>query len=76
MNKCILLIVLLLASLPAWLPAQELTSSPFSSHALGDLFSGTTTRNAAMGGISIATDNYFSVNRANPASYADIFYTT
>lgn len=76
MNKCILSLVLLLASLPAWLPAQELTSSPFSSHALGDIFSGTTTRNASMGGISIATDNYFSVNRANPASYGDIYFTT
>ena len=77
MNKSILfLVLLLLAFFPAGLSAQELTSSPFSSHALGELFSGTTTRNASMGGIGIATDNYFSVNRANPASYADVFYTT
>jgi hypothetical protein len=58
------------------LAAQELTFSPYSRYALGDVFSSTTTRNASMGGIGIATDNSFSINRLNPASYADILFTT
>jgi hypothetical protein len=56
--------------------AQELTLSPYSRYAIGDIFSSTTTRNAAMGGIGIGGDNYFSVNRLNPASYGDILFTT
>ena len=56
--------------------AQELTISPYSRYAIGDILSATTTRNAAMGGISVASDNYFSINRVNPASYGDIYFTT
>lgn len=56
--------------------AQELTLNPYSRYGLGDLFNMSTSRNAAMGGIGIATDNYFSVNRINPASYADATFTT
>ncbi|MEM7654533.1 MAG: hypothetical protein AAF399_00270 [Bacteroidota bacterium] len=56
--------------------AQNITLSPYSRYAIGDIFSSTTTRNAGMGGIGVATDNYFSINRVNPASYADIRYTT
>lgn len=58
------------------LKAQELTLSPYSRFALGDILSSSSTRNAGMGGISIAADNYFSVNPLNPASYADMYYTT
>jgi hypothetical protein len=58
------------------LTAQNITLSPYSRYAIGDIFSATTTRNAGMGGIGIATDNYFSINRSNPASYSDIVYTT
>lgn len=67
---------LLLFSLMAGLRAQDLSFSPYSRYAIGDIFQPTTTRNAGMGGIGIATDNYFSVNRLNPASYADIVFTT
>ncbi|MEM6802411.1 MAG: hypothetical protein AAF696_13465 [Bacteroidota bacterium] len=56
--------------------AQELTLSPYSRFALGDILSGATTRNAAMGGIGVASDNYFSVNPINPASYGDMYFTT
>lgn len=56
--------------------AQDLTISPYSRYGIGDILSATTTRNAAMGGLSIAPDNYFSINRANPASYGDLYYTT
>lgn len=56
--------------------AQDLTISPYSRYGIGDILSATTTRNAAMGGLSIAPDNYFSINRVNPASYGDIYYTT
>lgn len=58
------------------LKAQELTLSPYSRFALGDILSGSTTRNAGMGGIGIAADNYFSVNSLNPASYGDMYFTT
>lgn len=58
------------------LKAQELTLSPYSRFALGDILSGSTTRNAGMGGIGIAADNYFSINSLNPASYADMYFTT
>ncbi|GAB4420560.1 MAG: membrane protein [Bacteroidia bacterium] len=56
--------------------AQDLSFSPYSRYAIGDIFDATTTRNAAMGGIGVASDNYFSINRTNPASYGDLFYTT
>lgn len=56
--------------------AQELTANPYSRFGVGDIFDNTTTRNAAMGGISYATNNYFSINRVNPASAADLIFTT
>ncbi|TAE55856.1 MAG: hypothetical protein EAZ89_05275 [Bacteroidetes bacterium] len=56
--------------------AQELTLSPYSRYGIGDIFSSTTTRNASMGGAGIATDNPFSINRLNPATYADLVLTT
>ena len=58
------------------LPAQELTLNPYSRYGIGDIFSSTTTRNAAMGGIGVASDNYFSINRVNPASFGDLIFTT
>ncbi|MEZ4777478.1 MAG: hypothetical protein R3D00_30155 [Bacteroidia bacterium] len=58
------------------LHAQELTLSPYSRYGIGDILSSTTTRNAGMGGIGIASDNYFSINRVNPASYGDLVFTT
>lgn len=54
---------------------QELTLSPYSRYGVGDVLNNSTTRNAAMGGISVATDNYFEINRLNPASYADAVFT-
>ncbi len=56
--------------------SQQLTLSPYSRYGIGEILSSTTTRNDAMGGISVATDNYFSINRGNPASYADLLFTT
>ncbi|MEM9986220.1 MAG: hypothetical protein AAF804_14100 [Bacteroidota bacterium] len=58
------------------LQAQTLTVSPYSRYAIGDIFNGATARNAAMGGIGIASDNYFSLNFLNPAGYADLIFTT
>lgn len=76
MNKIIITTFWLSMGLISILPAQNFTLSPYSRYAIGDIFQTTTTRNAAMGGIGMATDNYFSINRSNPASYADILYTT
>jgi hypothetical protein len=58
------------------LSAQNLTLSPYSRFGIGEIFQNTTARNMAMGDIGQATLNYASVNRLNPASYADLFYTT
>ncbi|MEO0473188.1 MAG: hypothetical protein AAF206_26475 [Bacteroidota bacterium] len=58
------------------LSAQVLTLSPYSRYGIGDIFNNTTVRNASMGGVGVATDNYFSVNRINPASFADLVFTT
>lgn len=66
----------LLLSLHTALLAQELTLSPYSRYGVGDIFNTSSTRNASMGGIGVATDNYFTVNRINPASYADMLFTT
>ncbi|RMG23736.1 MAG: hypothetical protein D6730_13870 [Bacteroidetes bacterium] len=56
--------------------AQQLTLSPYSRYGVGDIINNGTVRNASMGGIGMATGNYFSVNRLNPASYADAAFTT
>ncbi len=55
--------------------AQELTLSPYSRYAIGDLVSNTTIRNTSMGGLTVANNNLFSVNPGNPASFADLMLT-
>jgi len=55
---------------------QQLTRSPYSRYGIGDVLGASTTRNESMGGIGIASNNYFSVNRLNPAAYADLIFTT
>jgi len=55
--------------------AQQLTRSPYSRYGIGEVLTSNTARNAAMGGIGIASDNYFTVNRLNPASYGDLIFT-
>ena len=77
MNKSRLIaIIVVQLGMVCSLYAQELTLSPYSRYGIGDLFSNTTTRNAGMGGIGVASDNYFSLNRVNPAGYADLVFTT
>ncbi|MEL6673673.1 MAG: hypothetical protein AAFR61_15820 [Bacteroidota bacterium] len=75
MKRLLIGFCIVIFSLPA-LKAQELTLNPYSRYALGDILSATTTRNAAMGGVGVATDNYFSINPINPATYADMLFTT
>lgn len=67
-----LLQLLLLGSLNA----QQLTLSPYSRYAIGEIFQNASARHAGMGGVGIAADNYFSVNRTNPAASGDIIFTT
>lgn len=55
---------------------QQLTRSPYSRYGIGEILSGSTSRNAAMGDIGVGSDNLFSINRINPASYADLVFTT
>ncbi|MEO1452047.1 MAG: hypothetical protein AAFV07_21120, partial [Bacteroidota bacterium] len=75
MSRLIIVMGAFLLSLPGSF-AQNLTLSPYSRYAIGDIFSSSSVRNASMGGIGVATDNFFSINRVNPASYADIAFTT
>ncbi|MEO0896030.1 MAG: hypothetical protein AAFY71_06500 [Bacteroidota bacterium] len=58
------------------LQAQQLTLSPYSRYAIGEIRDFASARNVGMGGIGVATDNFFSINQVNPASLADIVYTT
>lgn len=76
MIRVFTVILLLIASMSGTLMAQELTLSPYSRYGVGDIVNSSSTRNAAMGGIGVATDNYFTVNRINPASAADLLFTT
>ena len=76
MTRIIAVIICIQTCVVSQLFAQELTLSPYSRYAIGDIISSASTRNAAMGGIGVATDNYFSINRLNPASYADMYFTT
>ena len=50
---------------------QTLTLSPYSRYGIGDVFSYSSTRNAAMGGIGIGSSALYTTNRLNPASYVD-----
>ncbi len=56
--------------------AQNLTLSPYSRFGIGEVFQSTSARNMAMGDVGQATYSYATINRLNPASYADLLYTT
>lgn len=68
-------ILLLLCVASVGLRAQ-ITLSPYSRYGIGDLFDASGTRIFSMGGMGIANHDHSSVNRLNPASYADIRLTT
>ncbi len=55
--------------------AQIQDNSPYSRFGLGDLNHTALGINNAMGGITTAFSNYYSLNPGNPASYADLTYT-
>ena len=76
MTRLIIAILLLPLGFSGWANAQQLTLSPYSRYGVGDINPGTTPRNMAMGNLGVATMNYASINRLNPASYADLFFTT
>lgn len=56
--------------------AQKLTNSPYSRFGLGDTYIAGSVRNYAMGNIGIASDDAFTLNPLNPASYASLKLTT
>ena len=56
--------------------ASQITLSPYSRYGLGDVFATTSSRNFAMGNIGIGTFDNATINRLNPASYADLAITT
>lgn len=75
MPKRIASIFLLLSVTFLTLQAQ-VTLSPYSRYGIGDIYDGSGTRVFSMGGMGIANYDNSSVNRLNPASYADIRLTT
>lgn len=76
MSKWLIPFFILFCAGTCSLSAQQLTRSPYSRYGVGEVLENSTTRNAAMGGIGVATGNLFSINRVNPASYADLVFTT
>jgi hypothetical protein len=56
--------------------AAQLSLSPYSRYGLGELYTPGSTRNFAMGSIGIGAFDGTTINRINPASYADIRLTT
>ncbi len=75
MARILFVLSLLLSLGTSMLQAQNLTLNPYSRFGIGEIFPNTTARNMAMGEVSQATYNYASVNRLNPAAYADLLYT-
>ena len=65
---------LLLAASPLFCFAQE--NSPYSRYGVGNLVPSSNIANRGMGGISAAVTDATTINTVNPASYADLIYTT
>ncbi|HEX2898650.1 MAG TPA: hypothetical protein VHS96_02915 [Bacteroidia bacterium] len=71
-------IALLLLTL-SWMATaahSQIAISPYSHYGLGDIFSTSSTRSFGMGRVGIGAYDQASINRLNPASYADLRLTT
>lgn len=55
---------------------SQIALSPYSHYGLGDIFSTASTRSFGMGRVGIGLYDPASINRLNPASYADMRLTT
>lgn len=75
MHKRLVLTIVVLLLLGGDL-ASQVTLSPYSRYGLGDLYNTTSTRNFSMGNVGIGTFDASTINRLNPASYADLAITT
>ncbi len=75
MHKRIALLLLTLSWM-ATAAHSQVAISPYSHYGLGDIFSTSGTRNFGMGRIGIGAYDQSSINRLNPASYADLRLTT
>lgn len=69
----LLFISLFLSALAAH---SQVAISPYSYYGLGEPFSAANSRNFAMGQVGIGSYDYSTINRLNPASYADMRLTT
>lgn len=67
MRKQIIIGILLLLSVGVW--AQNMTSSPYSRYAYGDMNENVPTAYRAMGGIGFGMRNNRAINPSQPASY-------
>jgi hypothetical protein len=67
-----LLTVVVLWGATVSLVAQTNLDSPYSAFGIGDLSNFSSTRQSQMGGVGVALSGFTSVNRLNPASYADL----
>lgn len=77
-TKSFLLAAIAAVALTGFAPAlsAQITLSPYSRYGLGDIFSPSSTRNFAMGSVGIGSFDGTTINRVNPASYADLRMTT
>lgn len=75
MGKRLLLLAALLST-GYTLLGQGNTVTPYSAFGLGELYLPAYPKNLGMGGVGIATFERASLNRVNPASYADLITTT
>jgi hypothetical protein len=64
----------ILAAFPLFCLAQE--NSPYSRYGVGNLVAPSNIANRGMGGISAGYSDPTSVNTVNPATYADLIYST
>ncbi|MCD9015850.1 hypothetical protein [Parachryseolinea silvisoli] len=71
-TKSLLLIALLLTAGTWTAQAQQVYSSPYSVYGLGMINRRTATLNRSIGGTGIGVQDDYSLNPANPASYASI----
>ncbi len=75
MHKRIALLLLTLCWM-ATAAHSQIAISPYSHYGLGDIFSTSSTRSFGMGRLGIGAYDQSSINRLNPASYADLRLTT
>src|ERR1700754_4788341 len=78
-TRFFIILLLAVSAFKAGAQTNATTSSPYSRYGLGDIDQAVTPQQRGMGNIGAAINkinNYNTINVLNPASYAEINYTT